>query len=80
MNWLQAAMAESALNAAAESVGDFSAYGVLLERSGNRSVDAAPQALYPCLGTEVAGDLGGERRAVAEIDGSPGVPGLGRWQ
>lgn len=49
---VEAAMAESALNAAAESVVDFSAYGVLLERSGNRSADAAPQGLYPCCGTE----------------------------
>jgi crotonobetainyl-CoA:carnitine CoA-transferase CaiB-like acyl-CoA transferase len=49
---VEAAMAESALNAAAESVVDFSAYGVLLERSGNRSSDAAPQGLYACRGTE----------------------------
>ena len=49
---VEAAMAESALNAAAESVVDFSAYGTLLERSGNRSADAAPQGLYPCLGVE----------------------------
>lgn len=49
---VEAAMAESALNAAAESVVDFSAYGVLLERTGNRSCDAAPQGLYPCRGTD----------------------------
>lgn len=50
---VEAAMAESALNAAAESVVTFSAYGVLLERTGNRSPDAAPQGLYPCRGTDV---------------------------
>jgi crotonobetainyl-CoA:carnitine CoA-transferase CaiB-like acyl-CoA transferase len=49
---VEAAMVESALNAAAESIVDFSAYGSLLERSGNRSADAAPQGLYPCHGTE----------------------------
>jgi crotonobetainyl-CoA:carnitine CoA-transferase CaiB-like acyl-CoA transferase len=49
---VEAAMAESALNAAAESVVDFSAYGALLGRTGNRDPDAAPQGLYPCAGTE----------------------------
>jgi crotonobetainyl-CoA:carnitine CoA-transferase CaiB-like acyl-CoA transferase len=45
---LEAAMAESAVNAAAESVVDHSAYGVLHARAGNRSQDAAPQGLYEC--------------------------------
>jgi crotonobetainyl-CoA:carnitine CoA-transferase CaiB-like acyl-CoA transferase len=48
---VEAAMAESALNLAAESVVDFSAYGYLHDRAGNRSSDAAPQGLYEC-GTE----------------------------
>jgi crotonobetainyl-CoA:carnitine CoA-transferase CaiB-like acyl-CoA transferase len=45
---VEAAMAESAVNAAAESVVDYSAYGVLHAWAGNRSPDAAPQGLYEC--------------------------------
>jgi crotonobetainyl-CoA:carnitine CoA-transferase CaiB-like acyl-CoA transferase len=45
---VEAAMAESAVNIAAESIVDFSAYGYLHERTGNRSPDAAPQGLYEC--------------------------------
>jgi crotonobetainyl-CoA:carnitine CoA-transferase CaiB-like acyl-CoA transferase len=45
---LEAAMAESAVNAAAESIVDYSAYGVLTAWTGNRSPDAAPQGLYQC--------------------------------
>lgn len=48
---VEAAMAESAVNIAAESIVDHSAYGYLHERMGNRSTDAAPQGLYEC-GTE----------------------------
>ena len=49
---VEAAMAESALNAAAECLVDYSALGVLLERTGNRSPDAVPQGLFPCRGDE----------------------------
>jgi crotonobetainyl-CoA:carnitine CoA-transferase CaiB-like acyl-CoA transferase len=45
---LEAAMAESAVNAAAESVVDYGAYGVLPAWTGNRGEDAAPQGLYEC--------------------------------
>ena len=45
---LEAAMAESAVNAAAESVVNYSAYGVLTGWTGNRGQDAAPQGLYAC--------------------------------
>lgn len=45
-------MVECALNAAAEQVIEFTAYGQLLERSGNRSPGVAPQGLYPCRGSE----------------------------
>src|SRR5262249_34114585 len=41
-------MVEVALNVAAESLIEFSAYGRLLERQGNRSPSAAPQGLYRC--------------------------------
>ena len=42
-------MVESALNVASEQVLEWSAYGQLLQRQGNRSPLAAPQGLYPTL-------------------------------
>ncbi|MGO8873847.1 MAG: CoA transferase [Acidimicrobiales bacterium] len=45
---VEIALAEVALNVAAEQVIERSAYGHLLEREGNRSPLAAPQGLYPC--------------------------------
>jgi len=47
---VESTMVESALNVAAEQVIEWSAYGSLLEREGNRSPLAAPQGLYPCAG------------------------------
>jgi len=47
---VESTMVESALNVAAEQVLEWSAYGHLLERDGNRSPLAAPQGLYPCAG------------------------------
>ena len=44
-------MVEGALNAAAEPLIEFSAYGQLMQRCGNRSPTAAPQGLYPCRGS-----------------------------
>ncbi len=43
-------MVEGALNAAAEQLVEFTAYGRLLQRDGNRGPEAAPQGLYPCRG------------------------------
>jgi crotonobetainyl-CoA:carnitine CoA-transferase CaiB-like acyl-CoA transferase len=43
-------MIEAALNVAAEQLVEFSAYGNLMGRLGNRSALAAPQGLYPCAG------------------------------
>jgi crotonobetainyl-CoA:carnitine CoA-transferase CaiB-like acyl-CoA transferase len=43
---VEAAMVDSALNIAAEQVIEYSAYGNLLERDGNRGPVAAPQNLY----------------------------------
>lgn len=45
---VESTMVESALNVAAEQVVEWSAYGNLLHREGNRSPLAAPQGLYPC--------------------------------
>ena len=50
--FLELAMTESALNAAAEVLIEYSAYGVVLERQGNRGPDAAPQGLYRCGGDD----------------------------
>ncbi|HEX7427857.1 MAG TPA: CoA transferase [Mycobacterium sp.] len=43
---VEAAMVDAAINVAAEQVIEFSAYGALLERAGNRGPTAAPQNLY----------------------------------
>jgi crotonobetainyl-CoA:carnitine CoA-transferase CaiB-like acyl-CoA transferase len=43
---IEAAMVDAALNIAAEQVIEFSAYGALLQRAGNRGPSAAPQNLY----------------------------------
>jgi crotonobetainyl-CoA:carnitine CoA-transferase CaiB-like acyl-CoA transferase len=45
-------MVEGALNAAAEIALEYSAYGAVLERDGNRSPNAAPQGLFGCRGKE----------------------------
>lgn len=43
---------EGSLNITAEPVVEYSAYGRLMERDGNRSAHAAPQGLYACMGDE----------------------------
>lgn len=43
---VEATMVDAALNIAAEQVIEFSAYGALLERAGNRGPAAVPQNLY----------------------------------
>ena len=53
---LESTMVESALCIAAEQVVEWSAYGRLLEREGNRSPLAAPQGLYPCADGPTATD------------------------
>jgi len=47
---IECPMVEGALNAAAEQIVEYSAYGNILQRMGNRSPDAAPQGLYFCRG------------------------------
>jgi len=53
---VESTMVESALNIAAEQVVEWSAYGHLMEREGNRSPLAAPQGLYPCADGQSATD------------------------
>jgi len=43
---IEAAMVDAALNVAGEQVIEYSAYGALLQRAGNRGPTAAPQNLY----------------------------------
>jgi crotonobetainyl-CoA:carnitine CoA-transferase CaiB-like acyl-CoA transferase len=49
---LECTMVEGALNAAAEQIVEYSAYGNAMQREGNRSAWAAPQGLYACRGEE----------------------------
>jgi crotonobetainyl-CoA:carnitine CoA-transferase CaiB-like acyl-CoA transferase len=49
---LEVTMIEAALNAAAEQAVEYTAYGRVLERDGNRAPSAAPQNLYSCRGEE----------------------------
>ena len=45
---VEASLVEAALNVASEQVIEYSAYGALLERNGNRGPYAAPQGVYAC--------------------------------
>jgi crotonobetainyl-CoA:carnitine CoA-transferase CaiB-like acyl-CoA transferase len=49
-HFVECTMVEAALNAAAEQVLEWSAYGRRMSRLGNRSPGVAPQGLYPCAG------------------------------
>jgi crotonobetainyl-CoA:carnitine CoA-transferase CaiB-like acyl-CoA transferase len=50
--FLECTMVEGALNVAAEQVVEYTAYGHIQQREGNRSPYAAPQGLYACSGEE----------------------------
>ena len=52
---VEAAMVEAAANIAAEQPIEFSAYGALLNRNGNRGPCAAPQNLYQAAGPDEHG-------------------------
>ncbi|MXP23316.1 CoA transferase [Gordonia sp. HNM0687] len=52
---VEASMIEAALNVSAEQVIEYSAYGKLLNRDGNRGPVAAPQNLYQSAGTDEFG-------------------------
>ena len=63
---VEAAMIDAALSISAEQVIEHSAYGVLLERAGNRGPAAAPQNLYECADLDQYGrDLNRVAVAVA---------------
>ena len=52
---VEAAMVDAGVNVAAEQAIEYSAYGALLERDGNRGPLAAPQNLYQASGPDEAG-------------------------
>ena len=52
---VEAAMVDAALNIAAEQPIEYSAYGSLLQRAGNRGPTAAPQNLYKVAGPDERG-------------------------
>ncbi len=90
-SFIEVSMVEAALNAAAEQVIEYTAYGTVLSRLGNRSRDAAPQGLYPCRGYEqwLALSIASDEQWVAlkTVLGQPGWaddPSLdtheGRWR
>jgi crotonobetainyl-CoA:carnitine CoA-transferase CaiB-like acyl-CoA transferase len=54
---IEAAMVDAALNIAAEQVIEYSAYGELLHRAGNRGPAAAPQNLYRTADVDEFGRL-----------------------
>nr|WP_156658222.1 CoA transferase [Mycobacterium kyorinense] len=54
---VEAAMVDAAINVAAEQVVEYSAYGALLERAGNRGPTAAPQNLYRTADVDEFGRL-----------------------
>ena len=54
---IEAAMIDAALNIAAEQVIEYSAYGALLQRAGNRGPTAAPQNLYQTADVDEFGRL-----------------------
>ena len=53
--FVEAAMVDAALNVAAEQVIEYTAYGALLQREGNRGPTAAPQNLYQTADTDEFG-------------------------
>jgi crotonobetainyl-CoA:carnitine CoA-transferase CaiB-like acyl-CoA transferase len=54
---IEAAMVDAALNVAAEQLIEYSAYGELLQRAGNRGPTAAPQNLYRTADVDEFGRL-----------------------
>lgn len=52
-HFVECAMIEAALAVTAEQVVEYTAFGNLMRRTGNRSAHAAPQGLYACRGHHV---------------------------
>ncbi|MFL2935749.1 MAG: CaiB/BaiF CoA transferase family protein [Myxococcota bacterium] len=52
-HFVECCMLEAALNVTAQQVGEYTAYGEIMGRAGNRSPGTAPQGLYPCQGHHI---------------------------
>jgi len=71
-------LVEAGLNAAAEQVAEYSAYGELLERNANRGPGAAPQGVYVCANDEfIAVAVATDEQWVALV-GALGLPGFAK--
>jgi len=72
---VEAPLIEPALNLSAEAVLEASAYGVVLERIGNRSRTAAPQNAYPARGEDqwlaISVESDDQWRALVRVLGEP---------
>jgi crotonobetainyl-CoA:carnitine CoA-transferase CaiB-like acyl-CoA transferase len=72
---IEATMIEAALNAAAEIVLEYGAYGTQLTRDGNRGPVAAPQNVYACRGPDqwlaIAVVTDAQWKALVKAMGSP---------
>jgi crotonobetainyl-CoA:carnitine CoA-transferase CaiB-like acyl-CoA transferase len=79
---VESAMVESALNVAAEMSVEYFRNGVELHRNGNRSPDASPQGVYPCLGDDewvaLAAMDDAARNALARLIDEPDLAAAGR--
>jgi crotonobetainyl-CoA:carnitine CoA-transferase CaiB-like acyl-CoA transferase len=76
---VEASMFDAALAIAAEPIIEWSAYGYLLARDGNRSAHAAPQGLYACTGDDawlaVSVETDEQWEALATAIGAPDLAG-----
>ena len=72
---VEAAMVDATLNIAAEQPIEYSAYGSLLERAGNRGPTAAPQNLYKVAGPDERGRDDGWVAIAVETDEQWGALG-----
>jgi crotonobetainyl-CoA:carnitine CoA-transferase CaiB-like acyl-CoA transferase len=74
--FVETPMVESVLNAAAEMVIEYSAYGALLTRDGNRGPAAAPQGAYRCAGDDtwvaIAITTDAQWESLRDVMGRPG--------
>lgn len=73
---VESTLAEAALNVAAEQIVEYDAYGVLLQRDGNRSPGSAPQGLYLAVGGSVAVSITSDEQwaALIAVVGKPPLP------
>ncbi|MDG2336278.1 MAG: CoA transferase [Myxococcota bacterium] len=75
-HFVECSMLEAALNVTAEQVTEYTAYGNLMRRQGNRSPGAAPQGLYACQGHRISED---PQWLALSIETSEAWEALVRW-